>query len=413
MIRAVLLALLGLASLADQALAQAVPVFSDTGPEAAAYGAAEGFPVGTKKDLGSQRTLVGAYSHFDALRAARVIAAPATASVLARAPRELSVSYSFQGQTQTLRSYLERNPATGLLILRGHTIGFEHYRYARSDHDRFTSQSMAKTIVAMTMGIAVQSGAIRSIDDPVSAYLPETANTEIGRTPLRALLTMSSGLRFHEVYDGHDDIMRLSRGLMRPDSEGPVAALAQFGGRAAPPGTAFNYSGLDTETLGLVIARATGMTLSDYVAAHIWGPIGAEAPASWTVDANGHEVAYCCFNAVLRDWARLGALLADDGAWDGRQVIPRQWLREATTVQAPYLAPGVGGRGLGYGYQLWILPGDRHQFALRGIHGQTILIDPATRTVLVHTAVRPMATRNVGEAELFALWNAVVADAGS
>lgn len=395
------------------ALAEATATFSPTGPDADAYGAADGYPVGAKENLRSQRTLVGAYSHFDQIRPARTIPAPAMPSKLERASEELALRYTFQGKTQSIDSYLERNPATGLLILRDHTIAYEHYRYARTDQDRFTSQSMAKTIVAMTMGIAVADGAVRSIDDIVARYVPELANTEAGNTPLRALLSMSSGLQFHEVYDGKDDIMRLGRSLMKPDSAGAAQAIAQFDVRSSAPGTVFNYAGLDTEMLALAITRATGKPLTEFVASRLWGPIGAEASASWTTDAKGAEVAYCCFNAVLRDWGRFGALLAADGAWDGKQIIPRQWLLDATTVHAPYLAPGVGGRHLGYGYQVWLLPGTRRQFALRGIYGQTILVDPATHTVLVHTAVRPKATNNIGEAELMSLWDALVAQNGS
>jgi len=185
--------------------------------------------------------------------------------------------------------------------------------------------------------------------------------------------------------------------------------VAQFNARVAPPGTVFSYAGLDTELLTLAVTRATGMSLTDFVSTRIWEPIGAEAAASWNIDATGGEVAYCCFNAVLRDWGRLGVLLAHDGAWDGKQIIPQQWLRDSTIAQAPYLAPGAGGRRLGYGYQVWLLPGARRQFALRGIYGQTLLVDPATGTVLVHTAARAKATNNVGEAELMALWDALVA----
>jgi CubicO group peptidase (beta-lactamase class C family) len=342
-------------------------------------------------------------------RAARSRQPPSPAPC--RAPQELKLSYEFQGRPHTLDSYLERNPATGLLILNDHTILYEHYRYARTDKDRFTSQSMAKTIVAMLVGIAVSEGTIGSLDDTVAKYVPELASSEVGRTPLRALLSMTSGIRFREVYDGKDDIMRLSRALMKPDTA-LADTLTQFNVRAAPPGTVFNYAGLDTELLGMVLIHATNTPLADYMSSRIWSPIGAEAAASWTLDARGHEVAYCCFNATLRDWGRLGALLANDGAWDGRQLIPRPFLLDATTVQLPALAPG-NGRRLGYGYQVWLLPGERRQFALRGVYGQTMLIDPLSHIVLVHTAVRPNATNNVGEAELMALWNALVTQHGS
>jgi CubicO group peptidase (beta-lactamase class C family) len=395
-----------------RAWAEAVPVFSNTGPDADAYGAAEGYPIGTPQSLGSQRTLVGAYSHYDQLRPGRAALAPAVPSRLDRAAEELKLNFTFQGEALTLDSYLERNPTTGLLILRGHTILFEHYRYARTEAERFTSQSMAKTVVAMLVGIAVGEGVIHSVDDDVSLYLPELAGTEIGRTPLRALLHMASGIRFREVYDGKDDISRLSRALMHRAGPSAAQIASEFQVRAAPPDTVFNYSGLDTELLGLALARAVKMPLTDYLAQKLWTPLGAEAAASWTTDANGQEVAYCCFNAVLRDWGRLGALLADDGAWGEKQIIPRQWLLDATTPQRPFLAPGFGGKRLGYGYQVWLLPGDRRQFSLRGIYGQTVMIDPKTKLVLVHTAARPKATNNVGEAELMVLWNALVAQQG-
>jgi CubicO group peptidase (beta-lactamase class C family) len=399
-------------SSAHTALAQALPVFSDTGPDAAAYGAAQGYPVAAPETRIDQRTIIGSYSHFDQFRLSRSVPAAPQPSKLARAPQELQLDYQFQGKAQTIDSYLERNPATGLLVLAGRTILYEHYRYARTDKDRFTSQSMAKTVVAMLVGIAVSEGAIGSLDDLVSKYLPELATNEVGRTPLRALLSMTSGMHFHEVYDGKDDIMRLSRSLMRPNGGSAIDAVAQFGTRAQSPGEVFNYSGLDTELLGLVLTRATGMPLATYVAERIWAPIGAEAAASWTIDSRGQEVAYCCFNAVLRDWGRLGVLLANDGAWEGRQIIPRPFLLDATTPSAPFLAPG-NGRRLGYGYQVWLVPGERRQFVLRGIYGQTMLIDPQTRTVLVHTAARSNATNNVGDAELMALWNALVAQRGS
>lgn len=408
-----LVALLLIATCPGFARAQALPVFSNTGPDAAAYGENEGYPIGTRETLGQQHTLVGAYSHFDQIRVARVIPAPARVSVLNRAPTELALTYEFEGKTQTLASYLERNPATGLLILRDRTIQFEHYRYARTATDRFTSQSMAKTIVAMLVGIAIEQRVIASVDDTVQTYVGELTGTEIGRTKLRDLLHMASGMRFHEVYDGRDDITKLSHSLSRPDGPEAIAAVAEFNGRVAEPGTVFSYASLDTEALGLVLARATGKSLSDLVARGLWAPIGAEAPASWTTDAHGQEVAYCCFNAVLRDWGRIGILLANDGVWDGAQVIPRQWLLDATTVQAPFLAPGVGRRPLGYGYQTWLLPGETRQFALRGVYGQTILVDPASKLVLVHTAARPHATKNAGEGELMALWQALVAHHGS
>ena len=176
-----------------------------------------------------------------------------------------------------------------------------------------------------------------------------------------------------------------------------------------PQRSRFHYAGAETEVLGLVVSAAVGVPLSRYLETRIWQPMGAEADATWTTDSRGQETAYCCLGAVLRDWARLGLMLAHDGAWNGRQVVPRQWLLDATTVAAPYLAPGVATRGSGYGYQVWLLSGPRRQFSLLGVHGQAIFVDPAMQLVLVHTAVRTKPSGDPATAELYALWRALVA----
>jgi CubicO group peptidase (beta-lactamase class C family) len=117
---------------------------------------------------------------------------------------------------------------------------------------------------------------------------------------------------------------------------------------------------------------------------------------------------------VLRDYARFGRLLAHDGAWNGREVIPRQWLMDATRVRPSdtHLAPGVATKFYGYGYQVWLLPGTERRFALLGIRGQMIFVDPATKLVMVHTAVRPKPVDLDASAETVALWNAVVDQLG-
>ena len=394
---------------AHGAWAQAGPIFSDTGPDAAAYGAEEGYPLSPQRARPPQKFLVGTFSHYDQIYPSRRVAKPAAPSPLRRAGEELVLTYRFRDNAYGLGDYLDRVPVTGLLLARGDEILFEHYRYARTDTERFISQSMAKTVTAMLLGIAVEEGAIRSIDQPAADYVPELAGTEYGKTPIRALLHMSSGVKFKEAYDGTGDSSTLSRMLFTSDNPGAAAAVAQFNTREAPPDTRFYYAGVETEVLGLVVARATGQPLADYLRSRIWEKIGAEADASWVIDTKGVEVAYCCFNAVLRDWARLGLKLANDGLWNGTQIVPRDWIMAATTV-APgdrHLAPGTDKRFFGYGYQVWIFPGPRRQFALLGIHGQAVLVDPAARLVMVQTAalVSPTGSRSEG----IALWQALVA----
>ncbi len=392
----------------------AVPVFSDTGPEAEAYGAGQGYPVpsaGTPTP--AQSNIVGLFSHFDRVTAMRPVPTSNPPSVLKRAAEEIAPVYHYDDRQKNIGDYLDAHPVTGLLIARDDTILFEHYRYARTDKDRFISNSMVKTITGSLLGIAVSEGAIRSIDDTAATYVPELAGTEYGATPLRALLHMSSGVAFHETYQPRDDIAKFHGAVLRNNPVGAIAALRMFNTRDAAPGTRFAYASAEAEVLGLVVSRAVHMPLADYLSTRIWQRLGAESEAAWAIDPTGQETGYCCFIATLRDWARLGLMLAHDGAWNGQQIVPRQWLLDATTVSPKdgYLRNTIAQSWV-YGYQVWILPGERRMFALLGTNGQDLFVDPESKLVMVHTAVRKVAGFNPKSPEVMALWYAVVAQYG-
>lgn len=383
------------------------PRFAQGGPDAEDYGASRGYPIGERATCFRPSFLVGCQSHFDQVYEGRLVRRATTPSALKRGASEPPIRYDYQGQTFTLDDYLARNPATGLLVARGDTIMIERYQYARNDRHRFTSWSMAKTVTAMLIGIAIAEGRIRSVDDPAATYVPALADTEYGRTSLRHLLQMSSGVRFIEEYTGKDDISRLAADTFRQLGTGGVEAVTPFNVRIAPSGTRFYYASVETQVLGLVLRNAVGRPVADYLQEKIWEPMGAEADATWLIDRAGQEATYCCLNAVLRDYARLGLLLAHDGNWRGRQIIPAAWIKEATIVRPGQPQPSAGG----YGYQVWLLGSERRMFALRGIRGQAIYVDPASRLVMVHTAVRKQA-RDPGVRETTALWRSLVQQLG-
>ena len=387
------------------------PRFGQSGPDADEFSAREGYPLGNRDTFFRVPFLVGSQSHLDEIFPSRAVRRPATSSPLARAASEPALRYDYQGRSLAIDDYMARNPATGLLIARDDTILVERYQYARTDRDRFTSWSMAKTVTSMLVGIAIGEGRIRSVDDPAAAYVPKLAGTEYGRTSLRHLLQMSSGVRFVEEYTGTDDVSKLSADTFRQLGPGGVASVTPFNERAVPAGTKFSYASVETEVLGLVLAGAVRRSVSEYLQEKIWQPMGAEADATWIIDRSGQEVTYCCFNAVLRDYARLGLLLTNDGNWRGRQIVPAAWVRDATSVRAdqPHLRPRTATPFFGYGYQTWIFPEERRMFAFLGVRGQAIYIDPASRIVLVTTAVRKLP-RDPGGAETVALWRAVTRD---
>jgi CubicO group peptidase (beta-lactamase class C family) len=392
------------------AVVGAGPRFAPDGHDAEGYGAREGYPI---KVISRAPFLVGAFSHFDQLFEGRVVGRAAAPSPLTRATAEPPLRYRFGVRTLTLEDYLARNPTTGLLIARGDAILVERYQYARNDRHRFTSFSMAKTVTAMLIGIAIAEGHIRSVDDLAATYVPGLADTEYGRTSLRDLLQMSSGVHFSENYSSQDDSARLFIETVFQDGAGGVEAVKRYNQRDWPSGTMFSYASVETQVLGLVLRGAVGRPVADYLREKIWEPMGAEADATWLIDRSGQEAAYCCLNAVLRDYARLGLLLGHDGNWRGRQLIPAAWINDATRVRddQPHLRPGTARRFLGYGYQVWILPGERRMFALLGLYGQAIFVDPASHLVMVHTAAYKQATDS--SAEAFALWQGVVAALGA
>lgn len=389
--------------------APAEPHFNPGGPDMARYADAAGqFPPANRRTWWQTSHSVDGFSRLDQILPANTVRKPETPSPWRRAGSAPAITYATQ-QTGSRRfsidDYLARNPATGLLIAQGDTIHVERYQYGRTDTHRLTSFSMAKTVTALLVGLAVADGAIASIDDPAERYVPALTDSEYGCTPIRHLLTMSSGVRFDEDYSGRDDVSRLVAAMMFPQSTGGPAAVRQFNQRIAPPGQRWSYASAETQVLGLVLRAAIKRPIAEYLSERIWQPIGAESDASWIVDGSGQEATFAYFNATLRDYARLGMLMANDGKVGERQVVPADWLREMTRA---HFTSTQTGRWFGYGFQTWIFPDNDGSFALLGVRGQAIYVDPARRLVMVHTAVRPQA-RDPGGAETTALWRGVKA----
>jgi CubicO group peptidase (beta-lactamase class C family) len=355
---------------------------------------------------------VDSYARLDEILPARRSRRGDTPLPWRRAPREPDIAYlgapALGAGRFRLADYMDRNPATGLLVAQDDVILLERYQYGRSDTHRMTSFSMAKTVIAMLVGIAVAEGRIASIDAPAEAYAPTLRGLEYGATPLRHLLTMSSGVQFREEYDGNDDSARLSRATIGQQTAGGAAALAQFNTRIVAPGARWYYASSETYALAIVLRAVVGMPIAEYFADRIWRPIGAEADASWLLDRSGLEVGYMGLQATLRDFAKLGLLMARGGRAGQRVVIPGEWVAEMTRMQ---VSPGRVGRFFGYGYQTWIFPQDDGSFAFLGVRGQAMFIHPASRLVMVHTAVRP-DPRDPGGADATAFWRGVRATLG-
>jgi CubicO group peptidase (beta-lactamase class C family) len=229
---------------------------------------------------------------------------------------------------------------------------------------------------------------------------------------------MSSGLVFAERYDGQDDIARLSRAGAGVAGAGtPIDVLRSITTRHSPPGAKFTYASAETDVLGRALAAATGRTMADLTSEWLWQPMGAERDAFWRVSVDGQEQAHGAFNASLRDWGRLGMLIANDGKAGGVQVVPREYLLDATDWrrQPPGFGPRAATPYFGYGYQFWLLPMRERTFAMQGIHGQTLYVQPATGIVMVLTSVWENASGRQDPQpyeERGALWQGVLESLG-
>jgi CubicO group peptidase (beta-lactamase class C family) len=346
--------------------------------------------------------LVDAWSRMDEFHAARGVQR-------AMAPRELKRAAPNAELDKLLNAFLDGHPNTGLLILKGDTILAERYQYGRTPGHRLASASMAKSVLGMLVGIAVAEGKL-SPSDRVAQHLSALRDHPYGDTTVADLLTMSSGVGSgipSHSFDASGG--KLFDNTLRQKTEGGIDTIKEFEWREAPAGTRFRYSSADSQVLGLVLMHAVQKPLAEYLSEKIWRPMGAEAHATWLLDKGGYETGYCCINAVLRDYARFGMLLANYGALDGKQIIPAEWVKAATTPSAPHLNVGTATKNNGYGYQTWVTHRTEPRFAALGVYGQAIYVDPMRKLVVVHTAVWGDGNDSGERGAQFKLWESLLA----
>ena len=413
-------------SLAAALLSSSFAAYAE--PDEDLLGKAQNYPLGTAATWYNNPYRVGAWSAMDRVPGirTRVVARSPDAKPLPLAAQPAPIKYRYRNIAYTLAEYLDRQRATGVLVLKNGEIVAEHYRYGRSADARFFSFSLAKSVSSLLVGVAVANGVIASLDDRAEKYVQDLAGSPYGATTLRQLLRMSSGLTFTERYDGTDDISRLSLASAgAPGAGKPLDVLRSISDRHSAAGEKFVYASAETDVLGRVLTAATGKTMAELTTEWLWKPMGAEHDAFWRVSSDGQEQSFGAFNASLRDWGRLGLLLANDGRVDGQvngklastQVLPRDYLLDATDAarQPAAFKPRKATPYFGYGYQFWLMPLKERTFAMQGIHGQTLYVQPSTGLVMVLTSVWESASGRQNAQpyeERDALWRGVLQSLG-
>lgn len=303
-----------------------------------------------------------------------------------------NLSYAVDGTPYGLDDFFTRNKTRGIVIIHKGELIYERYAEGADVHTRFTSMSVAKSVVATLVGLAEGDGLIQSLEDPLTGYLPELKGTAYDGVTIEQALQMSSGIKFTETYGPGDLVTDIgifmgtsTIGNLQPANK----AAAQFK-RIHEPGTVFNYNTAETQILGALVRRVTGKPLAQYLSEKIWQPLGQLHDATWALDGpRGMEVAGCCLNMALRDYARLGELYRLDGMWHGKRLLPAGWVARATRSSKPQVMPGAlyeDQPDLGYQYQWWTREND---YSAQGVFGQFIQVMPEQELVIAVTSAWP------------------------
>ncbi|KPF91138.1 serine hydrolase [Novosphingobium sp. AAP83] len=301
-----------------------------------------------------------------------------------------------------VEAFMQSQRTAGLVIVVDGKVRFERYGLGFDAQGRWTSFSVAKSFTSTLVGAALKDGAIRSLDDKVSAYIPRLKGSAYDDVSVAQLLTMSSGVRWNEDYeDPQSDVAKFNRAKPEGEMDATVSYMRTLP-RAHAPGTVWHYNTGETNLIGVLVSSATGKTLSAYLQEKVWQPAGMEAGATWLLGESGHEIGGCCLQAATRDYARFGLfVLAGGKAQDGRQIVPEDWFARATTKQID-----IGRPGRGYGFQWWTY--DDGSFAAQGIFGQGIFIDPKRKLVIASNADWPRASAGTQPDERQAFYRQVV-----
>ncbi len=300
----------------------------------------------------------------------------------------LPETYEFEGETRNIRTFLEETDTSGLLILKDGEIVHEEYSLGSSRETRWMAWSVSKSFVSAMVGVALHEGRFGSIHDPVTMYVPELAGSAYDGVEIEDILQMSSGASWDEDYgDPTSDITRFGAAIVVGLSQDAFAASLT---RAHEPGTYHRYNSTDTQVLGMLLVRTTGMTLAAYTEEKLWKPMQMEHDAYWIADEAGMELAFGGLNATLRDYARFGEMYRNGGRWNGKQVVPEAWVKTSTVPGEPHLQPGKNPGSdtrFGYGYQWWLPPtGDEGEYSAMGVYNQFIYVNPTRGIVVAKTS---------------------------
>ena len=342
--------------------------------------------------------------HFDQLmptrRTARGLGAPAPLPVSLRQDDIDAIEFTPMGADAPMswRQSFDANYTDGIIVLHHGRVVYERYAGCLDEGGRHAAMSVTKSMVGLLAEVLVAEGVL---DDsaPVTDYVPELAESAFGNASVRQVMDMTTSLDFNEDYsDPNADIFAhgaAGSALPKPaDFEGP-RTYYEFLQTVEPlgePGVDFSYKTVNTDALGWIISRASGVALPDLLSERIWSRIGMDQDAYFTVDSIGTPFTGGGMSASLRDFARLGQLMLDEGRHEGEQIIPAAAVRSLAGGgdRTAFEAAGYTAlEGWSYRGMWWVTHNAHGAYMARGVHGQAIYVDPTAQMVIVRFASHP------------------------
>lgn len=352
---------------------------------------------------------VGMYTHMVDIvptckmtKSSAPVSLPNAAQDLSNVKYEAIFNYS-------LKEHLDKNYVMALTFVRDGKIIDQHYRYERRPSDLFTSFSAGKSIISILIGIALDEGLIKNLDDPVSKYTNRINESSYSKVKISSLLRMSSGLPFSEPDDARGDITDLENSLRYNANSDVVQTLNGWQRSGNKEGVKFNYASIETAVLAEVLRGATGKSVCQYSQEKLWEPIGAESDAVWETDSKGNVLGYVGFNATQADYAKVGVMLANMGEINGKRILSAEYIDQATNVnrQPEGFKFNQAEMQAGYGFQFWLRqkPG---RYFMHGSFGQYVGIDRDTKSVLVIHTADPTRVNKIRSLRTFRLFQGLI-----
>ncbi|MBU2938119.1 beta-lactamase family protein [Lacinutrix sp. C3R15] len=294
-------------------------------------------------------------------------------------------NYNTVTETKTLQKANKDWGTIAYVIIKNDSVWFENYYDGYNKDSKSNSFSMAKSYVSGLMGKAIKDGYIKSLDQPVCDFLPAFCEGEAAKMTVGDLSSMASGTNWDEAY--YSPLSITTRAYFDDDLAKVMNGLKVV----TEPGKAFKYASGDTQMLAMVIEKATGKKIYNYLTESFWKPLGSENETLWQVDSEAHDLvkAYCCITSNAKDFARFGKLYKDHGKWNGKQILDSAFVAKSLKPRFPNSPE--------YGYGWWLkTQNNKDFFMMRGHLGQYVIVQPEDNVIIVRLGHQKSPDAGIG-----------------